>query len=261
MKIFLGYTILFLFIFILVHFFKMLRLYLVLLEQNVPFGRFVYLYLETTCINLIVPFKLGEIYRVLRLSLQTRKFQIGFWSVVTDRFFDLASLLILLALMKLLGAKDTSIILAVLIIVIGSMAFAYMVFPSTYTYLNRYFIMKKSSIRSMTVLRLLDACNDSYSYLKQLVNGRSALMIVCSLLGWGLEGAALAVLSRIIGENYGILEYAGYISSIFASDGGRLFDAYLGVGIITIGSAVVLWVIAEFIVSLVRRYEKSNSSL
>jgi len=261
MKIFLGYTILFLLIFVLVHFFKMLRLYLVLLEQNVPFGRFVYLYLETTCINLIIPFKLGEIYRILRLSLQTKKFQIGFWSVVTDRFFDLASLLILLALMKLLGAKDASITLAILIIVIGTISFAYMVFPSTYTYLNRYFIMKKSSARSMAVLRMFDACNDSYKYLKQLISGRSALMIVCSLLGWGLEGAALAVLAQILGESYGVLEYAGYISSIFTSDGGRLFDSYLGIGIVIIGVIVVFWAGIDLIVSLVKKHEKSSNSL
>ena len=45
--------------FIAVHFFKMLRLYLVLMEHRISFGRFILLYLRTTFINLITPFKLG----------------------------------------------------------------------------------------------------------------------------------------------------------------------------------------------------------
>ena len=52
--------------FIAVHFFKMLRLYLVLMEHRISFGRFILLYLRTTFINLIIPFKLGELYRILK---------------------------------------------------------------------------------------------------------------------------------------------------------------------------------------------------
>ena len=54
----------FLVAFVLVHFAKMLRLYLVLMEHELSFGRFVILYMKTTLINLIIPFKLGEIYRI-----------------------------------------------------------------------------------------------------------------------------------------------------------------------------------------------------
>ena len=45
--------------FILVHTAKMLRLYLVLMEHKIGFGRFVLLYLKTTLVNLIIPLKLG----------------------------------------------------------------------------------------------------------------------------------------------------------------------------------------------------------
>ena len=54
--------------FIAVHFFKMLRLYLVLMEHRISFGRFILLYLRTTFINLIIPFKLGELYRIEEIT-------------------------------------------------------------------------------------------------------------------------------------------------------------------------------------------------
>ena len=88
--------ILFLILFMLVHIAKMTRLYLVLLEQKISFGRFVVVYLKTTCVNLIVPFKLGEIYRVYALAKETKKFPVGFLSVLVDRFFDTVSLLLIL---------------------------------------------------------------------------------------------------------------------------------------------------------------------
>ena len=82
--------------FIAVHFFKMLRLYLVLMEHRISFGRFILLYLRTTFINLIIPFKLGELYRVEEIARVTKIWQVGFLSVLVDRFFDTLALLCVL---------------------------------------------------------------------------------------------------------------------------------------------------------------------
>ena len=76
--------------FIAVHFFKMLRLYLVLMEHRISFGRFILLYLRTTFINLIIPFKLGELYRIEEIARVTKIWQVGFLSVLVDRFCDRA---------------------------------------------------------------------------------------------------------------------------------------------------------------------------
>lgn len=82
--------------FIAVHFFKMLRLYLVLMEHRISFGRFILLYLRTTFINLIIPFKLGELYRIEEIARVTKIWQVGFLSVLVDRFFDTLALLCVL---------------------------------------------------------------------------------------------------------------------------------------------------------------------
>ena len=55
-----------------VHIFKMMRLYLVLMEHKIDFGKFVLLYLKSTLVNLIIPFKLGEVYRVFCIKKETR---------------------------------------------------------------------------------------------------------------------------------------------------------------------------------------------
>lgn len=73
--------------FLTVHLVKMMRLYLVLLEQKMEFKRFVSAYLRTTMLNLLIPFKIGEIYRVYTFSKMVNSVQIGLFSVIIDRFF------------------------------------------------------------------------------------------------------------------------------------------------------------------------------
>lgn len=235
----------FILLFILVHLLKMIRLYLVLMEQKIPFKRFMYLYFETTCFNLIIPFKLGEIYRVLRLSACLKSFEIGFYSTLTDRFFDTASLLVILFLISIAGNTSISYVMLFLLGFILVVAFTYLIFPQTYRYLNRYIIMNKSSKRSMGALRVLDRCNDSYCYLKQLIRGRSALLIICSLLGWIAEGFALWALAKIIGVIFGMAEFGAYISSIFSYQGGELLRAYSLFGIAALGILVIIFAIGK----------------
>ena len=150
------YFLLFLTGFILVHFCKMMRLYLVLMEHGISFSRFVVMYLETTLVNLIVPFKIGEIFRVLVISKETKHWQVGILSVITDRFFDTLALCAILIPVDIwyLGRLSpiTWIFLAILFIIV----ICYVSLMPTYGYLNRYIIMRKNSPRSMAALRGLD---------------------------------------------------------------------------------------------------------
>ena len=72
----------FLCVFFLVHIAKMSRMYLVLLEQKIPFRRLLWTYLKTTFVNLVIPFKMGECYRIYCYAKDTKVFQIGLFSVI-----------------------------------------------------------------------------------------------------------------------------------------------------------------------------------
>ena len=77
--------------FILVHLAKMLRLYLVLMEHKIRLGRFILLYLKTTLVNLIIPFKLGELYRIFCISRETKHWQVGVLSILVNRLWRCVS--------------------------------------------------------------------------------------------------------------------------------------------------------------------------
>ena len=130
--------------FIAVHFFKMLRLYLVLMEHRISFGRFILLYLRTTFINLIIPFKLGELYRIEEIARVTKIWQVGFLSVLVDRFFDTLALLCVLLPLDLILRGCISVITIVFLVALFVIALVYLAIPASYTYLNRYLIMRKT---------------------------------------------------------------------------------------------------------------------
>ena len=212
--------------FLAVHLFKMVRLYLVLMEHNISFARFVLLYIRTTFLNLIIPFKLGEIYRVEEIARETRVWQVGLLSVLVDRYFDMTALLILLVPFDLFFRKGLSSITMVLLVVISAVALLYAAVPKSYGYLNRYLIMKPSSTRSMAALRGLDVVKKWYDFANNLITGRAALIVLASFFGWISEVVTLKALASYLGFSFALGDFASYIEAIFMNGQSPILAMY-----------------------------------
>ena len=237
------YFLLFLTGFILVHFCKMMRLYLVLMEHGISFPRFVVMYLETTLVNLIVPFKIGEIFRVLVISKETKYWQVGILSVITDRFFDTLALCAILIPVDIwyLGRLSpiTWIFLAILFIIV----ICYVSLMPTYGYLNRYIIMRKNSPRSMAALRGLDMIKDWYDFTLDLIRGRFALITTFSFMGWFFEIGTLAAFATCLKMKFDVGDFINYIQAIFAFGSSRLLNKYTGMSILLMGIAAFIGIV------------------
>lgn len=243
---------------LLVHLFKLIRLYLVLMEKKIPFFRFVELYLETTIINLAIPFKLGEILRILMFSAETKSFEAGFFSILTDRFFDTLSLMVLLLTICAAGFCGINFVMVVLLILLAGIAALYIGFPAAYGYLNRYIIINKTSKRAMRALKLLETMAGWHEYIKGLITGRCLLMMLFSVFGWLCEGAVLWMLAIITGGIFGVKEYAEYISSIFSASGSRLLIVYSGITIFILGSLCLVLLLAAWIRKLLKNRNEED---
>jgi len=149
-------------------------------------------------------------------------------------------LLVLLLLLRFMGESGGTVVITALLVIILLMAFLYRAFPGAYKYLNRYIMKNRHSKRGLWALVALEAMNDWYSYLQQLISGRSAFMIVASLLGWISEGFALYFFAKIIGTTYGVEDFATYIGSIFKASGSRILECYSYTGVAVLGTATVI---------------------
>ena len=230
----------FLCVFFLVHMAKMSRMYLVLLEQKIPFRRLLWTYLKTTFVNLVIPFKMGECYRIYCYAKDTKVFQIGLFSVGVDRFFDTVGLLLLLIPFELFFTRDVTRVTGLLLVVLLFLVFIYRIFLPTYLYLNRYFILHKSSPPSMKALQWLDKGKDWFDYVKELISGRYSLILIASMAGWGMEILALLLLSFLIGKPFGMKEFSNYIGAIFLMEGSILLKIYTLAGTALIGGSMVM---------------------
>ena len=191
-------------LFLCVHLIKMMRLYLIVMESGTSFDRFVPAYLRTTLVNLLIPYKLGEIYRVAAFSRISGGFRTGFFSVLIDRFFDtLALVMILLPYQLLISGKvtvPTLLLTAFLVVVL----MAYRVFLPSYTFLNRYIITSRDSKRSMMALAALEKAGGYYRYANGLVTGRYGILLLFSLAAWLLD----------MGHPFSVADFGSYIESI-----------------------------------------------
>lgn len=212
--------------FLLIHTIKMFRMYLVLLEHKVEFRRFISAYLITTLVNLIIPFKLGEIYRMFEYSRMTGNPGTGIAGTLVDRFFDTMALVLILVPLHVLYPEKISAVSVFLAVFVIFITFVYMIFIPAYSYLNKYIIINRDSNNSMAVLRFLEVLKSAFDYVKRLVSGRYALIILMSFAAWVLEGGLLFVVARILGIEFNAGVFSDYITSIMSTTKNVLQEKY-----------------------------------
>ncbi len=223
--------------FLCVHLIKMMRMYLIVLDRKISFDRFVPAYLRTTLVNLIIPYKLGEIYRIGVFYRISQGFKTGFFSVLIDRFFDTLALVLILLPYQLFISKNVTIPTVALTVFVIVVLMAYRVFPPSYEFLNRYIITSKESRRSLMVLSALEHVNGWYEYARDLVTGRYGILLLFSLAAWILEIIVLAGFFRIFGHGFKVADFGQYIESIVSGGSYDMKTLY------TIASAVVIAVL------------------
>ncbi|MBR6451873.1 MAG: flippase-like domain-containing protein [Lachnospiraceae bacterium] len=225
-------------LFVMVHGAKSMRLYLIVIDEKIPFARFLLLYCVTTLVNLIVPFKLGEFFRIFVFTKATKSFRVGFLSVLLDRFFDTVALVLILLPFELLKGgtvSDSTLLLAAFVVV---SVFAYVSFLSFYTYLNRYLIMNRTSGGAMMSLRFLELMRAGYNYVRRLIHGRYALLVIFSFVAWLLECGILFLLSKASG--LAGLDFSAYIQSIISTATTPLMSRYVKISILLMALFTVI---------------------
>ena len=215
------------------HAFKFLRFWLVLMEEKkLSFFDILFLYVRTTFVNLIIPFKIGELYRVAAVKHMTGSYKTGILLVVIDRFFDTLALLTLTLPFELLYLSGTDPVLLMLFAALILLLISYLSYMPSFRYMNKYIITSKKSKRAMVLLDILDKANSWYLYLKKLIRGRSPLVFLASLFGWILEFSALKMFAASFGRNFDIDAFIRYINSLLSGGKDPVGTGYNIMGIV-----------------------------
>lgn len=225
--------------FLFVHLAKMMRFYLILMEQKINLFRFIKVYMKITFVNLAFPFKLGEIFRVYCFSKETKDAKIGILSVIIDRVFDISALLVILIPYDVIVDKAISPVTLILSLFAAIILFLYRIFLPTYYYLNQYLITNTSSKEAIRCLYLLENGKTWYDYIRRLLKGRSSLIFILSCIGWLAEFGLLMCMQTIFQKVFGISGFVTYINSIFGFGETQLLNIYTTVSCIILAIITV----------------------
>ena len=194
---------------VLVHFIKGLRLYLAVYGLNISKFMHTELYLRVTPISVILPFKLGEFFRMYCYGAELGSMLKGIVIILLDRFMDTAALVTVLLLFCLQSGGLLSGVAYVLIIFLVFMISAYFVFPGLHSFWKKYLLQAAATENKLRMLKLLEAVEAVYREITLVTRGRGALLYFLSLLAWGAEIGSFAIVYGKGEENIGgsISEY------------------------------------------------------
>lgn len=242
------------------HFFKFSRFYLVLMEERrLTFFDIFFLYARTTLVNLIIPFKLGELYRVAAVKHMSGSFKTGILLVVIDRFFDTLALLTLTLPFGLLFLHEADPVLVLLFTCLILLFVCFLTFAPSFSYVNRFLITTKKSGRALVLLDILDKADEWHRYLRRLIRGRSPLVFLASLLGWIIEFGALKIFAGTLGKSFDIEEFIRYINSLLSGGTGFIGKAYNFMGIAVFSVLTIVCLIMTGGSVKKTRYERNGS--
>lgn len=226
--------------FLILHGAKLLRFYLVLMEQRMEFKRFVKVYIKTTFVNFLLPFKSGELFRIYCFAHETKNVRMGFISVIVDRIFDTCVLLLFLVPYDFCVAGSISAVTVILLLIVLIVLLGCIFLYSSYSYLNRFLMIHGTSKRTIRLLYILENFKMCYDYVAGLLKGRFLLVLIFSCIGWIFEFIFLKIMAGVFQITFGMAQFAGYVSGIFGAGTGILKNDYIFVSAVGLLAAMLL---------------------
>ena len=201
----LKYLIIFILLYLISHIFRFIRFFMIYIEEKKTLKELINVYLSFTYVNYFMPFKLGEIFKVLEISYMLNSFEKGIIGVWIDRFFDTLILTIILILG--IGFKqfiDSMLIIYLLVFLLTSLFF-YLCFNYTYSYANRIILTKSVTKKGIYILKFIEQTKKIYRYARYLLKGRIALLFFISILVWYFEILSYNLFAKAFGFKFKFL--------------------------------------------------------
>lgn len=195
-----------------VHSLKAFRLYFLIVGDGVPLLRFVSAFAKTALMNVVLPFKIGELFRIYTFGNLTRDWLKGFSVVLLDRFADIAALLMIFLLLNVFAHLPLGGIFFFLAAASVFLVLFYLILPDMIRHWNGYFISSAASTRHLRALSLLDKIRSVHTEIQGLVSGRFFAIFTLSALSWLCEIGSLVVCRRFFDDDSDFI-VADYLSS------------------------------------------------
>ena len=220
---------------------KFCRLYLALYDAQLGLEICLTTYCKVTPISIILPFKVGEFFRIYCYGRQIGSLLKSVVIILLDRFMDTAALVTAIALVWIFyGERPSVFIYFFLIFLILSVCF-YFVFPGIYRFWTRYLLCAKASEHKIWVLKTLESIHTLYSEIENVVKGRGMILYFLSLAAWGIEISNITLINYMTGGNHTGVVISEYLLSAMSRRQSPEFDQFVFISVI--GFVLLFWML------------------
>lgn len=188
---------------VIVHFLKAFRLYLALYGSNISASSYAKIYCKVTPVSILLPFKLGELFRMYCYGHQIDNMLKGIVTVVLDRFMDTIALVTMIIVMWFYSGETIIPLVYLLVVFLVAAVLIFIVFPGLYAYWKKYLLRADATPRKLRILFYLDKMNMVYDEIVNVSKGRGIILYALSLLAWITEIGSV-VLMNGLGEKTGL---------------------------------------------------------
>ena len=181
----------------LVHMVKAGRLYLALYESGLEFTTYLKIYCKVTPVSVVLPWKLGEFFRMYCYGTALGNGLKGMVIIILDRFMDTAALVTAVLLVRTLNGGTITSLVYMLLVFLLFVFLCYLAFPGLYKFWKRNLLREKATNNKLRVLKFLDSLNKIYREIESVAKGRGAILYFLSLIAWGVEIGSITLLNKL----------------------------------------------------------------
>jgi len=195
---------------VLVHGIKAIRLYFALYGTDIYFKEYLKIYCKVTPVSIILPFKVGEIFRIYCYGQHINNSLKGIVIILMDRFMDTIALVGVILLVLGLNGGTGNGFTYFLLGISALMVLAYYIFPRMYTFWKKYLLKTKATKQSIRILHVLETFQVIYSEISSVLRGRGVILFFLSLIAWVVEIGSVVILNyygKCLNAEVIVLEY------------------------------------------------------
>ena len=210
------------------HLLRIARLALLSGDAGLSLRALAKVHLFTSSVSLVTPFKLGELYRVVELSLLTRSPVRGLILVWLERVFDVVVILALLLLASVFQPAAVASylgVLAISLIFVLATLFFVVLMPDNLRRVGSYVIRRYDQSWTVGLLWLVAELRGMTGEMSKMLRGRRLSLLVFTMMIWTFEGLSFGLL---LSEADGLLQpLAGLLSFLSLTTEGETLATFI----------------------------------
>jgi hypothetical protein len=232
---------------LLVHTVKSARLFLALYGSDITFTTYLKVYCKVTPVSVVIPFKLGEFFRMYCYGKELGNVLRGVVIILLDRFMDTAALVTTIILVWVLIGGDLPLLVYILFLFLIAVLLIFLLFNGVRVFWNKYLLKAAASENKLAALKFLSALNVVYQEIKNVVKGRGIIMYAMSIVAWCIEIGSIAILNGLLGERELVRQISSYLTSAMGGNTSIELKQFVFVSVVMLIACYIMIKVVEMV--------------